>query len=360
LHSQAELKLAVEKSLNFLLFCGIPISGGLIVAAPSVVNFLYHRAEFSNTIGVMQCLAPGLLFLYINSVLTSVMISTGREKKITLMAAIALVFNLAFNLLLIPFYQQYGAALVTSLTELLLMTLALTFLPRTLWPTGSIKVGLKALLATLVMGGAIWFMQQYGFNLLAILPVAAFSYFAGATLLGTIPREDVKTLYISIRHKAGHTKADAEPVEITPSDVPFLTDEDMRQEQEFVLALGREMTNPLIPVTKFDMTNPVLPAYKPDTTHPLHPYMDALTHPLLPTPESERRFKIEREVTTRLPNTQLPSEIDDAHGTATPRRATGPTRNTRNGDLSTVDDDDTIVLPKALRARKWKSREFPK
>jgi O-antigen/teichoic acid export membrane protein len=362
-HSHSELKLAVEKSLNFLLLCGIAISGGLIAAAPSLVKFLYDRAEFSNTIGVMQCLAPGLLFLYINSVLTSVMISTGRERKITLMAAIALVFNLMLNLLLIPLYQQYGAAFVTSLTELLLMALALVFLPRYLWPTGSIKVGLKALLAALIMGVVIWFMQQHGFTLLPILPVAALCYFAGATLLGTIPREDVRALYTSIRHKAGRTQTSTEPAEIIPGSAPLLTDEEIVQEQEFVLALGREMTNPLIPAVKFDMTNPVLPAYKPDITSPLLPaYKYEMTHPLLPTLEGETHLQENCEITAGLPNTPLPAEIHSDNGTGVPRKATGPIKDNKRRDPSRIDDDndETVILPRALWVKKWKTRQASK
>lgn len=124
------------------------------------------------------------------------------------MAGIALVFNLALNLLLIPLYQQVGAALVTSLTELLLMIVSLILIPRSLWPLGSTKVGLKALLAGLVMGVAVWFMQHS--SILAILPVAALVYFSVATLLGTIPRDDVRALYTSIRYKAGHTTVGVE------------------------------------------------------------------------------------------------------------------------------------------------------
>jgi O-antigen/teichoic acid export membrane protein len=205
-HSQAQLKIAVEKSLNFLLFIAIPLSVGLIVAAPNIISFLYHRSDFDNTIPVMQCLAPGLIFLYINSVLNSVLISTRREKKIPLIAGIALLFNLGLNLLLIPHYQQIAAALVTSLTELLLTIAALLFLPRSLWPLKSLKVGLKALLASLVMGLAVWLLQRY--TLLTVVPIAAVVYFSTATILGTIPRDDIVAIYTSIRAKTEHAKID--------------------------------------------------------------------------------------------------------------------------------------------------------
>jgi O-antigen/teichoic acid export membrane protein len=227
-HSQAELKIAIEKTLNFLLFCCIPISTGLIIAAPNIVGFLYHRSGFMNTIPAMQYLAPGLFFLYINSVLTTVIVSTGREKKIPLMAAVALVFNLGLNLLLIPLYQHVGAALVTSLTELLLTIFAVLFVPRSLWPLGSIKVALKALLAGLVMGLVAWFMRQY--SILAILPVATIVYFAVATLLGTIPRDDVRVLYSSIFRKTSYANTHIEKAEIIIENVPLLTMQEVQQE----------------------------------------------------------------------------------------------------------------------------------
>jgi O-antigen/teichoic acid export membrane protein len=336
-YSQKELKLAVEKSLNFLLFCCIPISTGLIVAAPNVIGFLYHRAEFDNAIPVMQCLAFGLLFLYINSVLSSVMISTGREKKIPIMAGIALVFNLGLNWLLIPLYQQVGAALVTSLTELLLTILALLFVPRPLWPTGSLKVALKALLAALVMGLAVWFIQRvnlvpipqsglpalvmrrvvgfmHEYSLLAILPVAAVVYLGTATLIGTIPREDMSALYASVRHKAKRGKTGSEQG-MAGEDVSFLTEEEMEQEQEFLFVLGREMTNPVLPAFKYEMTQPLFPAYR-----------DEMTQPLL------RTYR-DGEITARLPDISLLSTIEDQDATVL-RKAVRPTKNRKIKDFS--------------------------
>ncbi len=305
-HSQADLKVAVEKSLNFLLFCGIPISTGMIVAAPNLIDFLYHRSDFINAIPVMQYLAPGLLFLYINSVLTSILISTGREKKITLMAGIALVFNLGLNLLLIPSYQQVGAAFVTSLTELLLLIFSMVFIPRALWPLNSLKVGAKALLACVAMAVAVWFTRQY--SLLIIVPVAALVYFAVATLLGTIPRDDMKALYLSVRRKAGHSNAAVEQTETTHEEVPFLTDEDLQPEQEFLLALGREMTNPSIPAYKREMR-------RSDTIR--LPEIDDIETLKLDRPHRGmlRSLRVDEIATTKmktqLPDTPRPSEIDD-------------------------------------------------
>lgn len=200
--SEANLKTAIEKTTNFLLFCSIPITCMLIVAAPTIIGFLYHNKQFIPSVPALQALAPGLVFLYVNSVLSAIIMSIKQERKITVMAAVALVFNLGLNLILIPLYKHVGAAIVTSLTELLLLCIGLVFVPRRLLPLGSLRVAGKSLLAGLIMAGGVLLLQRQTFNIFVILPAGAFVYFGAAMLLGAIPREDLRSLYRSVRHKA--------------------------------------------------------------------------------------------------------------------------------------------------------------
>lgn len=201
--SQANLKLAVEKSMNFLLFVAIPTSTFLIVAAPDIIGFLYHNPQFDHAIPVLQLLAPGLVFLYINSVHGSVIVSTKNEKKSTLMAGIALLFNLTLNLILIPIYQHIGAAVSTSLTEMLLFSMGLFFVPRSLLPVKSLRVGAKVLIASLIMAVVTWPLHYLHNNLhiLLLLPIAMVVYIGSALLIGAIPHEDLSALYKAIQYK---------------------------------------------------------------------------------------------------------------------------------------------------------------
>jgi hypothetical protein len=232
---------------------------------------------------------------------------------------------------------------MTSLTELLLMIISLKFIPRSLWPFGSIKVGLKALLAGVVMALPVWFMQHHGYTLLVILPVAAFVYFGAATLLGTIPRDDMRAFYSSIRHKAGRGKADLGQDETTSSDLPFLTEEDMRQEREFALVLGHEMTNPLLPAFKSGMTNPLLPAFKSEMTHILPTYESEV--PLPNTSYLSVGNEIPDQVTIKLTGTPDPSMINEIPDQATTKLADMP-------NPSVIDDERTIPLLRTVRLRK--------
>jgi O-antigen/teichoic acid export membrane protein len=204
--SESALKIAIEKCLNVLLICVLPIAALFALAAPNIVGFLYHSDDFAPTISVIQMLAPGLIFLYVNTLLTTIIVTLKSEKRMPIMAALALVFNLGFNLLLIPRYQEVGAALMTTLTELLLLIVALFFLPRSIFSLGSLKVGAKATLATLIMCLAV--VPLRAFSILLILPVAVLVYVAAAVLLRTIPRDEMQMLLQSIRKRRREVPAE--------------------------------------------------------------------------------------------------------------------------------------------------------
>jgi Na+-driven multidrug efflux pump len=200
--SDTSLKLAIEKSLNFLLFCGIPITTIFIVAAPQIIGFLYGGDGFTPAIPALQALAPAVTFLYIDFAFSSMILSKRQEKKLPMMATIALAFNIGLNLILIPLYQASGAAIVTSLTELLLCCMCIFFMPRHLLPFGSLRVGFKALIASLIM--VLVILPLHSLNIIVLLPIAALVYLGVSTLIGTIPREDYLVVYHAIRRKAQH------------------------------------------------------------------------------------------------------------------------------------------------------------
>jgi O-antigen/teichoic acid export membrane protein/acetyltransferase-like isoleucine patch superfamily enzyme len=198
--SERQLRVAIEKTVNFLLVCALPTATGLFVAAPAIIGFLYHRAEFQPAAASLQALAPGIVFLYVNTACTTILMSTKQERKITVLAAIALVFNLGLNLLLIPVYKHVGAAITTSLTEGLLLCLSLLLIPRALAPVRSIPVAAKALVASGAMALALLLVSQA--SLLVMLPVGAAVYLVAATVLRTIPRADIDALVGAVRSKA--------------------------------------------------------------------------------------------------------------------------------------------------------------
>lgn len=198
LASDDELKLVLEKSMNMMFFCSLPITTILIVAAPNIIGFLYGGG-FTQAVPALQALAPYVVFLYVDYALFVIVLSKKQDRILPIMSGVALAFNLGLNLILIPLLQQLGSAIVTSLTELLLCCIAVFVIPRRLLPLRSLKVGFKALIASLLV--AIVFLPLHTLHLFVILPIAILVYLGAAFLLGVIPREDYLAVYNALLRK---------------------------------------------------------------------------------------------------------------------------------------------------------------
>src|SRR5262249_33087117 len=77
--------------------------------------------------------------------------STYKDRRVSAMADPALISNLG----LILHYFHIGAALVTSLTELLLLGLGIWMIPNRLLPVGNLRVALKAAIADAIVAGVL-------------------------------------------------------------------------------------------------------------------------------------------------------------------------------------------------------------
>jgi len=91
-----------------------------------IINLLYG-SEFSPAILAFQILVlmAGLNFLYIPFYLA--LIAANLQKKIFIISLIAALVNIVLNLILIPKYSLYGAAVSTLITYIILLVLAVYY-----------------------------------------------------------------------------------------------------------------------------------------------------------------------------------------------------------------------------------------
>src|SRR5579875_437131 len=324
--SRETLRVSVEKCMNLLLICSFPIAFFMIAGAPSIIGFLYHSSDFINTIPVVQALAPGLIFLYINTLFNSVIISTKGEKKIPIMAAAALVFNLGLNLLLIPRYQQIAAAAVTSLTELLLLCISSFFVPKYLFPRKSIKTAVKTFIAALVMGAIIFYLNRL--SVLLLLPVGMLTYTSLTILFRTLPREDIQTLLKAIRDRK--------------RSVEMLTT--IAEENVF-----SQFTDPRLPTVKLARV-PVDVPVAPDGT----PEDDEVTLTLVPIDKVATYLlpSIDEVATLSLASIRGEELGEEEEDEATLRRLGRDKRNHVESEMGEEEDDEATLRLPAIKHKK--------
>lgn len=147
--------VALNKLLNFgiklLIVIVVPATVGLALLASDAMVVLYGEA-FRPAGETLALFAPMLLIRPIGDLLCyQLLISVGKEQKRIYTSFIATVVNIVLNYLLIPQWQQNGAAVASVVSEVIMNGMLLTDVMR----SAEIKIEkqflLKTIIATCVM-----------------------------------------------------------------------------------------------------------------------------------------------------------------------------------------------------------------
>jgi O-antigen/teichoic acid export membrane protein len=126
----------LRRSVDLILIATVPAAALTIGLAPSIPGALHWPIGFQNSIALMTILAFHVPIAAVDMVLGTALIALHRQNRWLLVAVMAIAFNTSLNLVTIPLLQAttgngaIAAAVVTVLTELLMLGGALTLLPR--------------------------------------------------------------------------------------------------------------------------------------------------------------------------------------------------------------------------------------
>jgi O-antigen/teichoic acid export membrane protein len=190
--SRPSLRLAMAKGLDIILIVGVPIGVGLFMLADPIIRFIYRQPEYVNAIPALQWLAIGLVLLYVNSILSVTLVSLNEERKLTVVAGLALVVNLGLNLALIPQFQHVAAAATTAATEAFILIYLLVVMPRDLLARSSLSVFAKVCVASAAM--ALVLATLRGQSLALLIPLGGAVYVVAGIVLRLVPLEDFRLI----------------------------------------------------------------------------------------------------------------------------------------------------------------------
>lgn len=158
---QPMLVVTTRKSLNFILFTGIPISISIYFFSREIIGFLFGLGGYGPSVINLQLFAVGLILLYIDMVLGTAIIACNQQKQLAWIAFIALIVNVGLNYFMIPYAQArtgnggIGAAIATLITEFVVLLSNLLILDRSILKDADSSVFLKA-----ILGGAVMLIAQ--------------------------------------------------------------------------------------------------------------------------------------------------------------------------------------------------------
>lgn len=179
-------------AIKYLLLAAFPIAVGTILLADDIILFFGGPGYLPHAAIALQILICFLPFGYINSVTQYLLIALNKQRFISYSFLIAVPFNIVANLLLIPVMGYRGAALVTILSEVVLLVPFLYCVRRHIPLPPLASLALRPLLAALAMGGAVYLLREY--NPLLAVPAGAIVYVVALLVLGTFDAEDRRLL----------------------------------------------------------------------------------------------------------------------------------------------------------------------
>ncbi|HEV2122466.1 MAG TPA: oligosaccharide flippase family protein, partial [Chloroflexota bacterium] len=143
-------------ALKLLLVVALPLSIVLTYVAYPLTLLSWGSAFVPHSAVALQILVWFLPLSFFNGLTQYVLIALGLQRRITLAFALAAVFNLSANLLLIPRYGYVAAAATTIATEVVLLVPFLLALRGQIHVTAVIHGALRTLPPALALGVLLW------------------------------------------------------------------------------------------------------------------------------------------------------------------------------------------------------------
>jgi O-antigen/teichoic acid export membrane protein len=147
-----------ETGLKILLALAFPIAVGTTLLAEPIILTLAGPGYLPESAYALQILIWYLPIGFVNGLLQYMLIAVNRQRMLSVAFAVGVVFNIAANLALIPRYGYLAAAVVTVVSELVLLV---PFLWVTLREAGSLSVlgvAWRPALASGLMGVLVWLL----------------------------------------------------------------------------------------------------------------------------------------------------------------------------------------------------------
>ncbi|MBU2567620.1 MAG: flippase [Elusimicrobia bacterium] len=166
-----------KKALSYIMMLGVPLLLGGVLTAPQLIPKIFG-IQYELGILSFQILLLLMIIIFPVIIFDYILLALNLQVKNLQYTVIAATANIFLNLLLIPLYSLYGAALATVLAQGINLALTTNLIKKTLGDTGfQLQPLVKFILASMLMAGFIWLTFLVHLSLWFIIPSAVTLYF---------------------------------------------------------------------------------------------------------------------------------------------------------------------------------------
>ncbi|MEI7619980.1 MAG: flippase [Candidatus Falkowbacteria bacterium] len=186
-----------QRSLDFMILMAFPLIIGTQFVAKDIM-VLIAGPEFAEAGPILQILILAAAIIFISCIFSHVIIAVNKQKKIIGAYIFTSITALAGYLIFIPKYSYLGAAWTTIYSELVILLFAAYYAKKYTAVSLNLKIVWKALLASLIMGVAMYLLPGSFYTnklgLLVIITIAAVTYGLALLVLKAINKDDLKLI----------------------------------------------------------------------------------------------------------------------------------------------------------------------
>ena len=182
------LVISYEKSIKYLMLVIVPLSIGTMLYSLDIIQLIYGH-QYDAAASVLSILIWTLCFLFISGASNTLLNASHKETTVTKIYAIAAIFNIVLNFIMIPYFSYNGAAITTVLSDMLIVALQTYVIYRLGHrPNRKLYYDLtKIIIGSAVLGIALYFLNL---NMWVAIPVGIIIYLTVITLLKFFDNDD--------------------------------------------------------------------------------------------------------------------------------------------------------------------------
>jgi len=178
-----------ERALRYLMMLALPITVGVWALAEHVIVFLF-KAAYLPAVPALQIVIWVVPLMFASEFLGYVVLVGGQEGRAARAITISSGLNVAFNLVLVPRFGFLGAAVMTVVTEAVLVGQYLWILRSTMRQINWANTLVRPLVAALLMGVVVLALRPH-LPFLANVALGAGAYGAFLLALGVVGKDEV-------------------------------------------------------------------------------------------------------------------------------------------------------------------------
>jgi O-antigen/teichoic acid export membrane protein len=197
--NRPRLAEATHTGLKVLLILAFPIAAGTTLLADWIIGLMAGRSYLPESARALQILIWYLPLSFANGLLQYVLIAVNRQRTLTVAFAIGLLFNLAANLALIPIWGYLGAAVVTVVSEAVLLVPFYWIARREIGSLDLLGVAWRPILATVAMVVLMWLAS--GWHPLLAIPVGVVSYGLALVAVRALTQDEIAQARSLVRRR---------------------------------------------------------------------------------------------------------------------------------------------------------------